>query len=122
VALVGAGAVLFAAGLGVHHTVEPIAAFWPWLLTPLGAQAIGAWLIAFGVATAVVLRDGDLARLRVPAAAYTAFGAFQLGVLLTNPAQLDGDASPWVYGALLVTIIGAGGYGLWAVPSPRRPA
>lgn len=131
--LLGAGGVLFAAGLAVHHTVQPIAGFWPWPLTPLGAQVIGAWLVAFGMATALVLRDGDLARLRVPAVAYTVFGAFQLAVLATHSGQLDADASPWIYGAALVTIVGVGGYGWWAagsarpvpgsaVPSPSRPA
>jgi hypothetical protein len=121
------GALLFAGGLAVHHHVEPVTAFWPWPLMPLGSQIIGAWLIAFGVATVLVLRDGGLDRLRVPAAAYTAFGAFQLVVLvLFGGEATGGGASLWLYGAVLVSIVGAGGCGWWAagspVPSPPRPA
>jgi hypothetical protein len=123
-----AGVLLFAGGLAVHHHVEPVTAFWPWPLAPLGAQAIGAWLIAFGVASVLVIRDGDLARLRVPAAAYTAFGVFQLVVLLAYRTQATGsDAVLWSYGLLLASIVAAGGAGWWSarrrgIPSGSRPA
>lgn len=82
---------------------------------PLGAQVLGAWLIAFGVATGLVIRDGDLCRLRVPAVAYTVFGVFESVVLLRYRTQMADDASPWIYGAVLASIVVAGGYGWWAV-------
>ena len=56
--------------------------FWPWRLMPLGAQVIGAWLLALAVATALVIRERDLDRMLVPAVTYTAFGVFQLVVAL----------------------------------------
>jgi hypothetical protein len=120
--LVLAGLVLFAGGLTVHHGTELMAGFWPWSLAPLGAQMLGAWLIAFGVATALVIRDGDLSRLGVPAIAFTAFGVFQLAVLLGYRTQITGtDESLWIYGAVLASIVAAGGYGWWVGRRPMGP-
>src|SRR3954454_10148291 len=69
-----AGVVLFAGGLTVHHHAEPMTHFWPWDMMPLSTEVTGAWLISFGVAAALVIRERDLRRLVAPAAAYTAFG------------------------------------------------
>jgi hypothetical protein len=111
-----AGAVLFAGGLTVHHGMESMAGFWPWPLPPLAAQVIGAWLIAFGVGAALVIREGDLSRLRVPAVSYMAFGAFQLAVLVACRTQIiDAGASLWAYAALLIAAVMTGGYGWWVI-------
>jgi hypothetical protein len=117
------GAVLLTAGLGLfvgggatHHGASVGHDFWPWALTPLSAQALGAWLIAFGIGVALVLREGDLARLRVPAIAYTAFGAFQWTALIATRSQMEGPSpAVWVYGALLAVVVLTGGYGWWAI-------
>jgi len=114
--LLVAGLALFLGGCATHHGMDIGEDFWPWTLAPLGAQAIGAWLIAFGIGTALVLREGDLARLRVPAIAYTAFGVFQVVVLLVTHPHLDGPAAAaWFYGALLAVVVLTGGYGWWAI-------
>ncbi|MFW3168735.1 hypothetical protein [Geodermatophilus sp. CPCC 206100] len=119
-ALAAAGAVLFAGGLAVHHTAEPMTGFWPWDVMPLSAQVIGAWLVAFGIAAALVIREGDLTRLRGPAAAYAVFGALQLLVLARYRAEVSSsDPWLWAYVGVLVTVVVAGGYG-WA--AARRGA
>jgi hypothetical protein len=110
--LTAAGAVLFLGGLTVHHVAEPITGFWPWDMMPLSAQVTGSWLVAFGVAAALAIRERDLARLRVPAVAYTAFGLLQLGVLIGYREEVHGgDPWLWAYVALLVTAVLTGGYG-----------
>ena len=74
-AMFWAGAALFLGGATEHHHLPPGAmSFWPWPLTPLSGQVIGAWLLALAVAAALVIWERDLARLLVPAATYTAFG------------------------------------------------
>ncbi|MGY1695183.1 hypothetical protein ACI780_09740 [Geodermatophilus sp. SYSU D00814] len=120
VALGSVGAVLFALGLTLHHGTHPMAGFWPWPLTPLSAQVVGAWLIALAVGAGLVIRERDLGRLRVPAIAYAAFGAFQWAVLLRYQDEMRGGPSLWVYGALLTVVVATGAYGWWAVG--RRPA
>ena len=90
--LFGVGAVMFLGAARVHHLPEGAMSFWPWRLMPLGAQVIGAWLLALAVATALVIWERDLDRLLVPAVTYTAFGVFQLLVALrywtAGPARL----------------------------------
>ena len=49
-------------------------------------SVIGAWLLALSVAAGLVILEGNLNRLLVPAATYTAFGLFQL---LVASAVLD---------------------------------
>ena len=79
--------------------------FWPWRLMPLGAQVIGAWLLALAVATALVIWERDLDRLLVPAVTYTAFGVFQLLVALRYWTQIRPDYQwGWAYVGLLVSI------------------
>jgi hypothetical protein len=110
--LVAAGTALFLGGLTVHHESEVVTRFWPWDLMPLSAQVVGAWLIALGVGAALVIRERDLGRLRVPAAAYTAFGVLQLGVLVGHRSDVDaGDPWLWGYVALLAVVVLTGGYG-----------
>jgi hypothetical protein len=118
--LTAAGAVLFLGGLTVHHVAEPMTGFWPWDMMPLSGEVTGAWLIAFGVAAALAIRERDLSRLRVPAVAYTAFGLLELAVLIRYRAEVDG-ADPWLWGyvALLVTAVLTGGYGWWAARRTR---
>jgi len=130
IVLGGQGAVLAAAGLAlffgaltIHHGMLATE-FWPWTLTPLSAMVLGAWLVAFGVGAGLVLAERDLARLRVPAIAYTAFGAFQLVALLVNFARTDD--SEWAYAVVLVLVTLTGAYGWWATrrpgPAVARPA
>ena len=94
-----AGGALFLGGATEHHHLPPGAmSFWPWTLTPLSAQVIGAWLLALAVAAALVIWERDLARLLVPAATYTAFGVFQLLVAIRYWTQMRSDYQwSWVY-------------------------
>ena len=61
--------------------------FWVWPVTLLTSQALGAWLVAFGFAAGLAIWERDLSRLLVPAVAYTAFGVFELLVLLRYRTQ-----------------------------------
>ena len=109
------GAVMFLGGAKVHHLPEGAMSFWPWRLTPLSAQVLGAWLIAFAVAAALAIRERDLNRILVPAATYAAFGVFQLLVALRYWSEIRADYQwGWAYLGMLVSIALTGGYGCWA--------
>jgi hypothetical protein len=77
VGLAAQAAVLLGAGIALFAAPAQAVPLWPWHLTPMLAQAIGAWLIALGVASAHVIAERDPRRLR-PAAA----GSIVLPVLL----------------------------------------
>ena len=116
-----AGAVMFTGGAFLHHHTARSTHFWPWEVTPLSAMVIGAWLIAFGVAAALVLRERDLGRLFVAAATYTVFGVFELVAVIWYAPQVDGgDPWLWSYVAVLVAITATGAFGAWA--ARRRSA
>jgi hypothetical protein len=111
-----AGVLLFAGGLTVHHD-EPrsAAAFWPWELTPLSAQIIGAWLIALGVAAALAIVSGDVGRQLVAATTYTAFGLFEFVAVSWYWPQLNRhDAWLWVYLTFLAAVVLTGALGVRA--------
>jgi hypothetical protein len=114
--LLAAGAILFLGGLTWHHGTSTIG-IWPWRLTPLSAEVIGAWLVAFGVGAGLVLAERDLARLRVPAIAYTAFGAFQLVALLVTGSQMS--AARWGCALVYAVVLLTGAYGWWSTGSVR---
>ncbi|WP_456936362.1 hypothetical protein [Geodermatophilus sp. SYSU D00684] len=124
VLLAAAGGVLFAGGLTVHHHVETVASFWPWEITPLSSQVIGAWLLALGYAAALSVRERDLDRLGVAAVTYTVFGALELVVVLWYRRDVEAD-DPWLWAwvALLVAVVGTGAAGIRAARPTwaRRP-
>jgi hypothetical protein len=112
--LFAAGVLLFFAGITVHHheATTELTSFWPWSLTPLSAMVIGAWLIAFGLAAGMAVGTGDLARLLVPSATYTAFGIFELVSVVWHWPQVSSkDPWTWVYVAAMVAITVTGAYG-----------
>jgi hypothetical protein len=121
VTLFGVGAAMFLGAARVHHLPEGAMSFWPWRLMPLGAQVIGAWLLALAVATALVIRERDLDRLLVPAVTYTAFGVYQLLVALRYWTQVRPDYQwGWAYIGLLLSIALTGAYGCWAATRRSR--
>ena len=113
--VLGVGGLLYLGGARVHHLPEDAMSFWPWRLMPLGAQVIGAWLLALAVAAALVIWQRDLNRLLVPAVTYAAFGLFQLLVALRYWNQIRPDyAWGWAYLGVLASIAAVGLYGCWA--------
>ncbi len=88
-ALVVQGVVLLVVGAALFVAPATADALWPWALTPLTARVVAAWLLAFAVAVAMAVADGDLARLRIATVAYTAFGAFQLATRFRFRAQVE---------------------------------
>ena len=119
IVMAAAGGVLFAGGVTVHHHASA-AAFWPWPLMPLGSMVIGAWLIALGLAAALVIAQRDLSRLFVSGVTYTVFGVLQSVAVIWHWPQLSRhDVSLWLYLTMLAAVVLTGAYGWWAA---RRPA
>jgi hypothetical protein len=80
---------------------------------------VGAWLLSFGIAIALALRERDLTRMLVPSVAYAVFGAVEAAVLLYHRAAPGTDPQTlWADVAFLATLVPVGAYGAWAA---RRP-
>jgi hypothetical protein len=82
-------------------------------LSALTSRAIGAWLIAFGLAAGLAVVEGDVSRLRAPAIAYLVFGLAELAALLRYAGSLSWhSAAVWVYLAFLVLVIATAAAGV----------
>ena len=105
--------VMLSLGVALLATSGQGAPWWPWKLTPLLAQAIGAWLIGFGVAAAHELVEQDARRL-LPASVSSVLLAVLLFIALARyPDRFDwSSAAGVVYLFLLVTLLVTGGTGL----------
>lgn len=120
-ALAVQGSLLLAVGAVLFAVPAAQAVLWPWQLTPLTARTVGSWLIAFGFAAVLALRERDLERLELAAIAYTAFGALELVALARFAGVVRwGQPAAWVYLALLLTIVPTGAVGWAAVGRALR--
>lgn len=82
-------------------------ALWPWALTPIGARAIGCWVFAFGVVSALAARDADWRGVRSVAAAYAALALLQASVLARFGDEVGWSRpAAWVYVAVLASLAG----------------
>ena len=98
---------------GITLFADPAAfsASWPWKLTPLTSQAVGAWLIALGVFAVHATAENDYARIRIGAISYFFFGSFGIITLLRYPASFSWMTwSGWFYVALIASVLLTGLY------------
>jgi len=101
--------------IGVALWVAPAraGALWPWALTPLTAQAVGAWLLALAAGLAVTMWERDWLRVRVAVVTYAAMPLFQLIALTRFSGTLDwGGAGAWLYVVFLLSILFLGAFGI----------
>jgi hypothetical protein len=110
-ALLVVGALLF-----TDPTTAP--SVWPWPLTPFTAGVVGAWLIAFGLATALAAVAGDLRRLRTATIAYTVFGALVLVSVLRFTGTVAWERPlAWLFVAFAAAVVVTGAAGWRAAPT-----
>ncbi|SFO70249.1 hypothetical protein SAMN05660464_0628 [Geodermatophilus dictyosporus] len=123
VALAVESAVLLAVGGALFAAPSTATALWPWPLTPLTARVVAAWLLAFGLATALAALAGDLQRLRTAAVAYTVFGVLVALAVLRYPGTVAwGEPAAWVLAVLTAAVVATGAAGWALAPAPRRRA
>ncbi len=114
------GAVLLP--LGIALFVAPSrSTWWPWTLTPLTSQAVGAWLIGIGVGLVHAIIEADLRPIRPGLVAFAVLGALQLVALARYPGDVEwGHAGTWVYLAFVASVLLVGTMGLVGVATAER--
>jgi hypothetical protein len=104
---------LFGFGVALFAAPAQTAPLWPWQLTPLLAQATGAWLISLGVAAGHALLERDARRLRPAMVGYLLLAVLQAIALARYPDQFHwGSAAGVIYLIFLATILPTGAAGL----------
>jgi hypothetical protein len=93
-------------GIGGALYIAPSSAdsLWPWMLTPLTAIALGAFIVGFGVAGIHAAAENDADRVGGAALAYALLGTLQI-VALARYSDTPGDTSGLIYAAFLVTVV-----------------
>ena len=118
--LAAESAVLLVVGIALYAAPSTATTLWPWPLTPLTARVTAAWLIAFGLATALAAIAGDLRRLRTATIAYTVFGVLVAVAVARFASTIDWDnPAAWVFSAVVLAVIATGAAGWRAAPTPR---
>jgi hypothetical protein len=79
--------VLLGFGMALFAVPTHAAPLWPWKLTPLVAQATGAWLISLGVVAVHALLERDARRLRPAAVGYVLLALLQSIALARYPSH-----------------------------------
>lgn len=103
--LLGVGGGLTSVGLALFALPDAVLAVWPWTLTPLTAQAIGAWLIGSGLAAFVAVRENELVPIRPLGAGFTSFALLELVTIARYPGEVAWThLSTWIYLAFLVVL------------------
>jgi hypothetical protein len=119
VALAAESVALLVVGTMIYIDPTTATSVWPWAMPPLTARIVAAWLIAFGLATALAAVAGDLERLRTAAIAYTVFGALVLVAVLRFEDTLDWDRpAAWTFVGVAVAVVLTGVAGWRAAPTP----
>jgi hypothetical protein len=113
ISLIIMSAILVLVGIALFAVPEVVSPIWPWMLTPLTARAVAAWLIGIGAVIVNVLWEADLRRAWVALIATTVLELLQMLAVTRYAASLDwGRPQIWVYLVLLlwVTAMGAAGW------------
>ena len=106
-------AILLLVGAILFVAPQRAGAFWPWALTPLTGQAVGAWLLGIAVGAAHASIEADLVRIRPGLVAYALLGAGHLVALLRYGSDVDwSKPSAWYYLAFVVSLLAVGALGL----------
>jgi hypothetical protein len=119
VALALESAVLLMVGGLIYARPEAAPSVWPWVMPPFTGRVVAAWLLAFGLATALATVAGDLRRLRTAAIAYTVFGVLVLVSVARFPGTPDWDGpAAWIFMAVTAAVVLTGAAGWRAAPRP----
>ncbi|WP_324274629.1 hypothetical protein [Blastococcus brunescens] len=117
-ALAVESAVLLVVGALIYVRPTTAESVWPWQMPPFTARVVAAWLVAFGLATALAAVAGDLRRLRTAAIAYAVFGLLVLVAVARFPDILDRDRpAAWIFVAMAVGVVGTGAAGWRIAPA-----
>ena len=109
------GLVMLAVGVPLFVAPGVVAPAWPWTLTPLTAQAVGAWLVGFGIAAAHSAWENAWERTYITFAASLVFGTLQLAVLVRFVGSVQWTSpSAWLYVLFFISITCTGLYGVYA--------
>lgn len=108
------GLVMLIFGSAMLLVPETTIPLWPWKLSLLTSQAIGAWGVGIGIIALHAVRENDWQRLSPMFISYFTYGALQSINLLRYPDVIEwARSSALFYAFFVITILVVGAYGTW---------
>jgi len=105
-------AVMIGIGIGLFVAPQLVASIWPWKLTQLTGQAVGAWFVGVGVFTGHLAKENDFA-LKAGMVSFATFGLLQSLALGRYVNDLEWvKPMTWVYIAIVISVLLVSLYGL----------
>ncbi len=105
---------MFIFGLVMLLIPEVSIPLWPWKLSVLTSQAIGAWGVGIGVIALHASWENDWPRLFPMMVSYLTYGSLQAINLIRYPEVLDWSGlSALAYTIFVISVFFTGGYGVW---------
>ncbi len=101
--LLGAAVPVLALGVGLFCWPTSAGESWSWPLTPLVAQALGAWLVGLGLVLVSAAHERDWVRVFPASAGLVALSLLQLAALLRFDRPPE-SVIAWVWVLLLVAL------------------
>ncbi len=121
--VVGLGTVIGLTGAALFVAPGWAEGWWPWALTDLTSQALGAWLVGVGVTTALTGWDDDLTSSRGPMVTAAVLGPLLLAGLVRYWSHVDWSRpSSWIYLVTAALLLAMGVVGLFLRRAATRPA
>jgi hypothetical protein len=122
VPITGIGAGILVTGVVLFFAPGWAARFWPWALTDLTSQVLGAWWVGVGITMTLAGWDDDLQSSRGPMATAAVLGPLLFASLARYWGHVDWSrASAAVYLVLTLVLLVVGVAGL-ALGAARRPS
>lgn len=112
--LITQGTIMLIIGVAMLLLPSTMIPVWPWQLSPLTCQAIGAWGVGIGLIALQASWENDWWRLFPMMLSYAVYGTLQAINLLRYPGTLNwSQLSAGLYTIFVVTVLLAGVYGTW---------
>ena len=110
--LFGEGLIMLLVGGTLYIAPQTAGLFWPWKLTVLASQAVGAWLLGIGFALSYTAFENAWERIRPALWGNITLGGLQLVSVARFASTLDWTApAAWLYAAFCFGMIMIGAVG-----------
>ena len=110
--LAGQGLIMLFLGVTMILFPNLTIPIWPWKLSVLTSQAIGAWGAGIGVIVLHANWENDWGRLYPMMSSYAVYGILQIVNLIRYPSVMDWSGlSAFLYAGFVVSIVVVGAYG-----------
>jgi hypothetical protein len=104
--------VLLTVGFALFVAPAATMSLWPWMLTPLTARTMGAWLLSLGLAAGHANVENDWGRVTVATHTYVLLGILEFVALMRYPSSVDwARPAAAIYVLFLASVLVVGIYG-----------